>query len=156
MKLETHAKIFVPKPPEEVFDYATADGTFEKVLRPLGPIPGIVSIAVDGGGPQVTGSKRRVTMTDKSVLGEEVLVLERPREHRYRWLNRPAPPFSFLVKGGEASWTFHAEGTGTRIDWDYTFDLTSPVAYPAMALVTIFFRRWMKQGLEGVRDGLGA
>lgn len=156
MKVETEAEIRVPRPPEEVFDFATADGAFEKVLRPLGPIPGIVNVTVDGGGPQVKGSKRRLTMTDKSVLGEEVLVLERPREHRYRWLNRPAPPFSLLVKGGEASWTFHADGAGTRVRWHYAFDLTSPIAYPAMVLVTVFFRRWMKQGLEGVRDGLVA
>jgi hypothetical protein len=155
VKLQTHADILVPKTPEEVFDFATADGAFEKVLRPFGPIPGIMSVAVDGGGPQVTGTKRHVTMTDHSVLGEEVLVLDRPREHRYRWLNRPAPPFSYLVKGGEARWTFHPAGAGTRILWDYTFDLTSPVAYPAMVLVTLFFRRWMKQGLENVRIGLG-
>ena len=155
MKLQTHAEVVISKSPEAVFDFSTADRIFEKVLRPLGPIPGIVNVEVEGGGPQVTGSKRRVTMTDKSFLGEEVLLLERPREHRYRWLNRPAPPFSFLVKGGEACWTFHAEGTGTRVLWDYTFDLTSPLAYPAMLLVTIFFRRWMQQGLDGVRDGMG-
>jgi hypothetical protein len=154
VNLETQAEILVPRPPEEVFDFATADGTFEKVLRPLGPIPGIVNVTVDGGSPLVRGSKRSITMTDKSVLREEVLVLDRPREYRYRWLNRPAPPFSFLVKGGETSWTFLPEGTGTRIRWNYAFELTSPVAYPAMVLVTMFFRRWMKQGLEGVREGV--
>jgi hypothetical protein len=156
MKLETHAEIVVLKPPEAVYDFSIKKETFERVLRPLGPIPGIVSIEVDGGGTQVTGSRRRVAMTDKSVIGEEVLLLDRPREHRYRWLNPPAAPFSFLVKGAEARWTFHAEGQGTRIHWNYAFELTSPFAYPAMVLVAAIFRRWMLQGLNGIRDAMGA
>jgi Polyketide cyclase / dehydrase and lipid transport len=156
VKLETHAEVVIPKPPEAVFDFSIAEGTFARVLRPFGPIPGIESIVIDGGGRLATGTRRQVTMTDKSIIGEEVLLLERPREHRYRWLNRPAPPFSYLVKGGEASWTFHAEASGTRIRWDYTFELTSPLAYPAMLLVTAIFRRWMQQGLRGLRDAMGA
>ena len=53
-----------------------------------------------------------------------------------------------LVRRGEASWTFAPEGDGTRVVWHYTFELTSPLAYPVAALVMILFRRWMASGLE--------
>jgi hypothetical protein len=147
-----HAEVFVQKAPEHVFDFATANDTFPKVLLPVGPIPGIRGQELDTDVLR-TGTKRRVFMTDGSTVEEEVLSLERPRVHHYQWLNRPAFPFSLLVKTGEAVWTFRSENDGTRIQWDYTLGLTSPLAYPAMLIVRELFRRWMQQGLEGVRRG---
>jgi hypothetical protein len=89
------------------------------------------------------------------VLDEEIVAFDRPHRHRYRWLNRPAPPFSYLVSGGEGDWTFTADGASTRIVWSYTFELTSPLVLPLMLPVRALFRRWMQRGLERIREELG-
>jgi hypothetical protein len=92
-------------------------------------------------------ARRRVAMTDGNVIEEELLVFERAVRHRYRWVNRPAAPFSLLVRGGEGDWIFARAGDGTRIVWTYEFKLTTPFVYPLAAAMLFFFRRWMEQGL---------
>lgn len=150
MQLKVHASHDVGAPPEKVFDFAVAAENLPRILQGFGPIPGIVAIELLDGAPLTVGSKRRVRMADKSEILEEVLALDRPRRHNYRWLNAPAPPFSLLVRRGEADWLFTASPHGTRIDWSYTFELTSPLAAPLAAVVLMLFKRWMQRGLERI------
>lgn len=155
MKLETRAEVFVPKPVEVVFDHAFTVDAFTRFLQPKPPIPGVRSIALEGGATTVaTGVRRSVTMTDASVIREEVVRHDRPREHSYRWLNRPALPFSLLVSRGEATWRLEPVASGTRVVWTYWFDLTSPLARLPMKGVAFFFRRWMQAGLGVLRAEL--
>lgn len=155
MKMHTEAEVIVAKVPEAVFDFSTADDALQKVCRPLGPIPGITGQENLNGSPTRTGTRRRVFMTDRSVVEEEVLAFERPKVHEYRWTNEPAFPFSLLVATGHATWTFAPVGSGTRVTWHYEFGLTSPLAYPGMLVIRAFFRRWMQQALDGVKTALG-
>jgi hypothetical protein len=154
VKLRARAEVHVPKPPEAVFDFATACETFPRILLPLGPVPGIAKAEMLGAGAPRAGARRRIGMTDGSTIDEEILAFDRPGLHRYRWLNRPAPPFSWLVRGGEAEWTFAPSQGGTRIVWTYAFELTTPLVAPLGAAVIAVFRRWMMRGLEGVRSAL--
>jgi hypothetical protein len=149
MNLSTRASIDVPKPVEEVFSVA-CEG-MPRFLHAVGPIPGIVGAEIEGGGVLESGADRKVHMSDGSVIEERVLDYERPRVHRYVWRNSPPPPFSWFVKTGEANWTFAASGAGTAITWTYTFELTSAALSPLAALVIVFFRRWMMQGLSQLR-----
>jgi hypothetical protein len=103
-----------------------------------------------GGEPKV-GARRRIELTDGSVMGEELLAFERPLRHAYRWTDPPALPLSLLVRRGTGDWTFTPEAGGTRIAWSYRFELTSPLAWPLAALVALLFRRWMAQGLAELR-----
>ena len=156
MRLHARAEIHVPRPPATVFDFAVACETFPRVLHPLGPIPGIAKAEmIDAPAPR-TGARRRITMTDKSVIDEELVAFERPVRHRYRWLDPPASAFSWLVRSGEADWSFEPAGDGTKIVWTYVFELTSPLAYPLAAPVVLLFRRWMLRGLTQIRAALGA
>ena len=103
-------------------------------------------------GPPTVGATKQ---TDGGELTEELLAHDRPSRHRYRWTeNDLRPPFTWLVKGGEGDWTFHATERGTRIVWDYHFDLTSGLAYPLAAPIAAAFRRWMQRGLERLPDAL--
>src|SRR5262249_44368140 len=125
--------------------------TFARVLRPLGPIPGITGVEMVDGAALVPGAQRRVAMTDGSVVLEEILDHAPPRRHRYCWLKPPAPPFSWLVRTGEGDWVFSPAGEGTDLEWTYSFELPSPLAAPLAAPVLLLFRRWMANGLERIR-----
>src|SRR5690242_5393072 len=117
MKLSVSARIEIPKPPEQVFDLAVSCDGLVEFLRPVGLIPGVAKAEMQGGAKLETGACRTVTMTDRSRMDEEVILFERPKRHVYRWVNRPAPPFSLLVRAGEGDWTFTPSGRGTRVDW---------------------------------------
>ena len=154
MHVQIRASTEVPRPLEATFDFATAADGFAKVLRPVPPIPGVRGAEIVGGGEPKTGGRRVVHMTDGSTVYEELLAWERPKRHRYRWASKPAFPFSLLVRAGEGDWHFSPAGTGTRIDWTYRFELTTPLVYPLALLVTALFRRWMQAGLDAIRAEL--
>ena len=156
MQISARVEEHVPRPPEQVFDFATACETFPKVLIPLGPVAGIAHADLLDGDRLRTGARRRIVLTDGSIIDEEVLTFERPSRHRYRWLNPPPAPFAWIVRGGEGDWTFTSFRDGTTITWTYRFELTSPVVYPLAALVIGLFRRWMARGLANVRTQLMA
>ena len=150
------AAVDVERPLEQVWDFAVAAETFPRLMHPLGPIPGIARVEMLGGRPLERGAERLVTMTDGSEVLEEILDAERPSRHRYRWLRPPAPPFNLLVRTGEGDWRFAAAGRGTRVEWTYTFDLTSALAYPLAVVVLQLFRRWMQRALDRLPQEMGA
>lgn len=102
------------------------------------------------------GSKRTVTMTDGTVLEEVIVDYDPPARHRYRWVGGAKPPFSFLVRSGTGNWDFIESEGGTRIVWSYTFELTSPLAYPLAVPIVRLFKAWQQQGLEAIRAELVA
>jgi hypothetical protein len=140
----------VDRPVDEVYDFAVAADNFPRLLRALGPIPGIALITMEDGRPLEDGAQRSVTMSDGSVVRELIVAAHRPSRHCYRWTEPPAAPFNLLVRPAEGDWRFHPTGRGTRIDWVYTFDLTTPLAAPLAALVLLLFRRWMQHGLDRI------
>ena len=152
MKLRTHAETVVLRAPAAAFDHATAGATLVRIAKALPPIPGITGVEVEG--ELRTGAVRHVRMTDGSVVDEDILAHDAPTTHRYRWQKKPAFPFSLMVATGEGVWTFTPEGAGTKVAWDYEFDLTSPLAYPLAALVLRRFEAWMQAGLEALRAEL--
>jgi hypothetical protein len=147
MKLTTSAAIEIARPREEVFDVALDATRLPRIMKPVRPIPGVVAVEMDGGAAPAAGARRRVTMSDGSVMGEEITALERPRAYAYRWLNRPAAPFDLLVRTAAADWTFREADRGARVEWIYTFELTSPLAWPAAWAATRLFARWMRAAL---------
>jgi hypothetical protein len=154
MQLHTVAKVSIPRPVEQVFDFAVACDNFARMMQPLPPIPGVAGCELIDAAEPATGVQRRVTMTDGSIVLEELLEITRPELQRYRWVNPPAFPFSLLVRGAEARWTFAERSGQTAIEWHYSFELTSLLAYPLGRLVVLAMRRWMTQALESLRDNL--
>lgn len=150
MSLQVRATREIDAPPERVFDVAVACETLPSLLQKLGPIPAITAMHLVDGARLATGVQRLVQMSDGTMLREEVLELDRPRRHRYRWLSPPAFPFSLLVRSAEGDWLFTASARGTRVEWTYTFELTSPLARPLALPARALFRRWMAQGLSNL------
>lgn len=156
MKLATHASVEIPSPADRVFDFATSCEGFPQFIWAYGPIPGITRAEIVGAQPPQAGVERHIHMTDGNVVEEELLTYERPSQHRYRWLKPPAFPFSLIVRTGEGDWRFTATNGGTRIDWTYSFELTSALAWPLAAPLMIVFRRWMQRALLRARTVLAA
>jgi hypothetical protein len=156
MKLRVRAAVTVHRPRPEVYDFSVANQTLALVLKKFGPIPGITSAEFTAGGSLAAGAQRHVHMSDGAVIEEEVLEADRPRVHRYRWLRGLRPPFSLMVRSGEACWTFSdADGGGTDVEWVYLFALRSPLVYPLAApILFLLFRRWMQRGLDRIRTEL--
>ena len=98
------------------------------------------------------GARREIKLTDGAVLTEEILEHDVPTRHRYKWTSGLKPPFAWLVRSGEGTWTFSEVAEGTRIDWSYVFELRSPLAYPIAVPIIALFRRWQEKSLARVRD----
>jgi hypothetical protein len=126
------------------------------VLLAFGPLPGVASAKMrDGGEPRV-GALREIGLSDGTSVEEELLALERPTRHRYRWTRPPAPPLGWLVRNAEGDWRFSPSSRGTQIRWSYRFELAHFLAAPLAIPVLALFRIWMSRGLARLRDALEA
>ena len=150
--ISTSASVLVPRPREEVFATATDSTNAPRTIRSRGPFAGITSVELHEGHALATGAKRRIHMTDGSVLEEVILDYDPPRRHRYGWSGGAKFPFSLLVRSGTGNWEFTEAEGGTRIVWSYTFGLTSPLAYPFALPIVWLFKSWLQQGLDAVRE----
>jgi len=152
--ISTSASVLIPRPREEVFAFATDSANAPRTIRARGPFAGIRKIEMHEGQSLAKGSKRRIFMTDDSVLDETILEYDPPVRHRYGWTGGVKPPFSLLVRSGTGNWDFTETEGGTRIVWTYTFGLTCSFAYlPAMPIAWLF-KGWLQQGLDAIRDEL--
>jgi len=152
--ISTSASVTIPLPREEVFRFATDMTNTPRTIRPHGPFAGIRDVEMLEGESLGKGAKRRIFMTDGSVLEETTLDYDPPLRHRYGWNGGVKPPFSLLVRSGTGNWDFLETQAGTRIVWTYTFGLTSPLAYPLAMPIAWLFKGFLQQGLEAVRAEL--
>jgi hypothetical protein len=157
MQVKIIASVQIPMSPEEVFDYVMDLNNLCKVFRGKGPIPAIEKMQVEGGGPLKVGAVRLTTMSDGSVLEEDILVYERGRCNRYRIERGFKPPLSLLVRWGEGEFLFTQNAGATQVVWNYTFELTTPLVYPLAALILkVFMRGALQEALDGTRDNMMA
>lgn len=149
--ISTSASVLIPRPRDEVFARATDSTNTSEILSSRGPFAGITKVEMNEGQALATGSKRRVFMTDGTVLEEVILAFDPPVRYRYGWKGGAKFPFSLLVRSGTGDWGFTEEQGGTRIVWTYTFGLTSPLAYPLAVPIARLFKGWLQQGLDALR-----
>lgn len=154
MNVSTSASIVVPKSREEVFDFCCSNETFERHLEARMPVAGVQRAEFFDGHSLKAGDHRRITLTDGSVLDEEILDYTPPALHRYRWSKGLKGPFALLVRSGTGTWDFSEVDGGTRINWSYDFALKSALAYPLALPIMPLFRAWLKQSLQSIHDEL--
>jgi hypothetical protein len=156
MIVETRTSLEFPHPTPVVFERAVALATLPRTFRGFGPIPAILRVSVEGGGPIVVGAVRLIEASDKSTMRELVTAHEPPWLHAYG-LEGIAPPLSLLVRRGESEWRFEDinDGRGTRMTWTYRFHLTTPLVFPlTFPLLKIFMHGALRRCLENLRAEL--
>jgi hypothetical protein len=151
MQLLARASIVVPRPPDEVFDFAVLAESAHAMMRAHFPIPGVDKAQMLDGAAVQAGARREVALSDGSTMIEELLKVDRPTLFRYRWASRLRPPLSLLVRAGETDWFFTPDEPGTHIEWIYRFELTSPLVYLPASLVVWRFGGWMAKALANLR-----
>lgn len=152
--ISASASVLIPRPREEVFAVATDSTNAAELLRSRGPFAGISKVELYEGQTLAKGARRRIIMTDGTVLDEVILDYDPLVRHRYGWVGGAKFPFSLLVRSGTGNWDFSEEEGGTRIVWTYTFGLTSPLAYPLAIPIVRLFNGWLQQGLDAIRAEL--
>lgn len=134
--------------PETVFALALDAVRFPKTFRGCGPIPALLRITPHGA-PAVSAT-RTVESSDGSMLTERIDALDPPHRHAYT-LTGMRPPLAWLARAGHANWSFAPTVNGTRVVWDYTFELTTMLAWPvAFPLLRVFMRTAMQRCLEAM------
>jgi hypothetical protein len=133
-------------PPDAVFELALDAGRFPSTFVGCGPIPALRRITPRAA-PAV-GSTRDVESADGSVLIETITAFVPPQRHAYT-LSGLRPPLAWLVRSGDADWTFMRTDSGTHVTWRYAFTLTNPLAWPlASPLLHVFMRGAMQRCLD--------
>ena len=117
MNVTSSASITIPRARESVFELSTKNETYERALLPYGPVAGVAESKLLEGRALQRGARREIKLTDGAVLTEEILEHDVPTRHRYKWTSGLKPPFAWLVRSGEGTWTFSEVAEGTRIDW---------------------------------------
>ncbi|MDZ4317531.1 MAG: SRPBCC family protein [Phenylobacterium sp.] len=129
--------------------------------RGSGPIPAVVGTSDQTGPWDVVGSARRVRLADGTSVREEILASAPcdgapPREGRARFASRVggfSGPLAALTTAAFGEWAFVEAAPGrTEISWRYTFVPRSALmAAPLSALIVLFWRTYMRRGIENVR-----
>jgi hypothetical protein len=136
------------------FALATDPERFPPLFAGFGPIPGLRRITLHGA--LAVGVTRDVEGMDGVVMLERVTALEPGRRHDYV-LSGLRPPLAWLVREGQARWTFAASGTGTDVTWRYRFVLTTALVWPlAFPLLRVFMRGAMQRCLAAMATALAA
>jgi membrane protease YdiL (CAAX protease family) len=148
------ARIWIQRARSDVFDFVIAPQTIVKSWRGHGPIPATEHVDMDG--PMRAGALRTVTNSDGSIIEERIVALERPLVQEYRLERGFRFPFTALVRGAGGRWDFSDEDGGTRVSWQFHFDLTTPLVWPVVPFFRRPFERAMQEALERQRDILEA
>ena len=136
------------------FALLTDHQRFPTVFTGYGPIAAIRSVSLAA--PLAIGAIRRVHSADGSTLSETITALDPPQHHAYV-LSGFRPPFSWLVRRGEANWLVSAGTATTFVRWDYVFTLTSAAIYPLAApLLRLFMTGAMGRCLDNMAQLLEA
>lgn len=140
MQIQTEVSIDIARGRDQVFAFAAVTENLPKIFPGKGPIPGILSAEVVGGGEVKAGTVRHVRMSDGAELDETFTEFERPSGYAYQ-MTRLRPPLSYLVKGAGGRWVYSGDAASTHITWTYTCALTTPLIAPLAALIVKVFMK---------------
>lgn len=148
MKIALIVDRTIAAPADAVFALALDPRQFPTTFAGCGPIPALRRITPHAS-PAI-GMTRDVESSDGSVLTERITALQPPHRHAYT-LSGLRPPLAWLVKSGDADWSFAEVGAGTHVIWRYAFTPTSAFAVPvAWPLLRIFMRAAMRRCLAAM------
>jgi len=140
MNVDTAVTAFIACDAPSAFEGASSTETLARIFPGKGPIPGVISAHVVGGGPIARGAVRRVKTKDGNELDETYIQFDPPTGYAYE-MSKFKLPLSLMMKKATGTWRFSPETGGTRVDWPYSVELPSPLAAPLTALIVKVFMK---------------
>jgi hypothetical protein len=156
MNIDTVVTTLISCDATTAFDGASSTEGLPAIFPGKGPIPGVVSAAVVGGGPIAVGAVRRVKTNDGNELDETYIQFDRPTGYAYE-MSKFKLPLSLLMTRATGTWRFSPEGAGTRIVWTYSCETASIFTAPVTSLIVkVFMKAAMNLCLERLKAGIEA
>ncbi len=132
-----HSRVF-PVPVEHAFDVLLTVPLPNLFRRRYFAIPAIREVRGQDGVWGTVGQSRTIVLADGGTMREELTSLERPHHFGYL-IGDITGPMKPLAKSVEGRWSCVADGSGTRVTWQWTVHPRSAVAALAMP---VFARLW--------------
>jgi carbon monoxide dehydrogenase subunit G len=152
MKIKTSVQISIDADTERVFDCSIDCQNLPKFFTGYQSIPAIASARTTDGLPLHEGSTRIVNNSDSSSVEEVIATLKRPEVQEYKLIKGFKPPFAWLVRSASGKWLYEAKDSGTRITWQFEFEMQNPFAYLVFrAVVKRSFQEAQRICLENVK-----
>jgi hypothetical protein len=152
MNVDTDVTTWIGCDLPAAFEGASSTETLARIFPGKGPIPGVVSAQVVGGGPIGRGAVRRVKTNDGNELDETYIEFDRPTHYAYE-MSKFKMPLSLLMKKATGVWRFSPEAGGTRVVWTYSVELPSVLSAPAtMLIVKVFMKAAMNSCLSNLKS----
>lgn len=152
LSVQTSVTMTIDAPVTRVFDIAAAMDA-RALIRPHGPLPGIVDVEGHDAPWSVPGQKRRYRLSDKSSVNEELTGFTRDHTYAYA-ISDFTGLFAALVREARAEWHFTKISAGkSQIDWTYFFTPNGPVAEPVLwFIVKMAWPGYLRAALTRVKE----
>jgi membrane protease YdiL (CAAX protease family)/uncharacterized protein YndB with AHSA1/START domain len=147
-----HASVWIDRPREQVFALLAQPDSFARIWSGKGPFAGASMTEIVSEGGLCSGALRRVHLNDDSISEERVTALDPPGLQAYALLRSFPPPVGLLVSGGHGRWQLCDEDGGTRVEWCFTFELASALAWPLVGWFRRPFAEAMREALDRLHD----
>ncbi len=150
--VQTSVAVIVNAGLDAVFE--TAAGMDPRALiRPYGPLPGIVDVEGHDAAWSAPGQRRRYRLSDNSSVSEELTGFCRGQTYAYA-VTGFTGLFAALAREARAEWHFTRVGAGkSQIDWTYFFTPAGPVAEPLLwFIVKTLWPGYLRAALARVKE----
>jgi hypothetical protein len=141
--------------PGEAFDKVLPMPLTELFSRRYGPIPPIRSVEGPVGTWGEVGQARMLRLKGGGSMREELTRVDRPGAFGYT-ISRVTGPMRPLCSYIDGIWSFDADGTGTRIAWQWTVHPRSAAVAPVLPAFARLWRGYARQSFERLAEFLAA
>jgi Polyketide cyclase / dehydrase and lipid transport len=144
-----------PAPPAEAFDKVLPLPLPELFDRRYGPIPAIRSVDGPASPWGETGQARTLHLKGGGSLREELTRVDRPGVFGYT-ITDVKGPMKALASRIDGSWSFDADGAGTRVTWRWTMYPRSSGMAPIVRAFARIWRGYARQSFQRLEGFLAA
>lgn len=152
MSVQTSVAVCIDAPLSHTFKIAAAMDA-RALIRPHGPLPGVVGVDGHDAPWSAPGQLRRYTLSDKSSVNEELTAFTLDHTYAYS-LSDFTGLFSAIARSARAEWHFTKVGSEkSQIDWTYFFTPNGPVAEPVLwFVVKMLWPGYLRAALMRVKE----
>ncbi len=142
----------VPQDIKTTYDWVVAINGPSKFILKTGPVPGFKSYKLLEGDWKHAGDQRKVTLTDDSVITEQIKTITRPTYFDFEISDIQSPMLSKILARGLGRWWFESTPSGgTHVTWSHAFQPTNPLLAPLLwVFMHTLYKNLMKTGVKSI------